>query len=487
MITWMQRHKKYLIITIWISTIAFVGAGFVGWGQYSYGDKAGAVAKVGNVEITMGELQKSYTNLYNKYSQMFQGDFDEEKAKSFGLKSQALRYLTQQALIRNLAESYSLEISNAELIDELKTQEYFFRDGVFDKEIYKSVLSKNNLSNKEYEDNLRKELLIKKTLKLLPFDTENKLNIFDTVVSIADKIEYKVLTHDDIKINTSDNILKAYWETKKQNFMTGISYDVKYIKQENNVKTYEDSKLLEYYNDNKTHFKDEDSKILVFEDAKEKIAIELNEKDAKKDALRLYLAYKKNKLPNTIEVKNITISTSDNPFSNDVIEKISALNLASPYLKPILVNGEYFIFELVKTNASTIKSFEDAKLSILPLYVEDEKSKILLKLAKKSLKTFKGTTTDFITRYDSDKITKLPSTQAKEFLLALFASEVKKGFINLNDGSIVLYDIMEQKLLDNTSIDGAEQVDKLKKSIFYEGLIKNLQNKYKTEIFIQGL
>ena len=81
----------------------------------------------------------------------------------------------------------------------------------------------------------------------------------------------------------------------------------------------------------------------------------------------------------------------------------------------------------------------------------------------------------------------MQSTQAKEFLLALFASEVKKGFINLNDGSIVLYDIMEQKLLDNTSIDGAEQVDKLKKSIFYEGLIKNLQNKYKTEIFIQGL
>ncbi len=32
MITWMQRHKKWLVITIWISTIAFVGAGFVGWG-----------------------------------------------------------------------------------------------------------------------------------------------------------------------------------------------------------------------------------------------------------------------------------------------------------------------------------------------------------------------------------------------------------------------------------------------------------------------
>ncbi|WP_245821627.1 SurA N-terminal domain-containing protein, partial [Campylobacter vulpis] len=27
MLTWMQHHKKYLVVTIWISVIAFVGAG----------------------------------------------------------------------------------------------------------------------------------------------------------------------------------------------------------------------------------------------------------------------------------------------------------------------------------------------------------------------------------------------------------------------------------------------------------------------------
>ncbi len=47
MITWMQKHKKWLIVTIWISTIAFVGAGFVGWGSYDYGKSDSAVAIVG--------------------------------------------------------------------------------------------------------------------------------------------------------------------------------------------------------------------------------------------------------------------------------------------------------------------------------------------------------------------------------------------------------------------------------------------------------
>jgi len=263
MITWMQRHKKWLIITIWISTIAFVGAGFVGWGQYSYGDKAGAVAKVGNIEVTQGQLQKTYSNLYGQYSKMFQGNFDEEKAKSFGLQSQALNQLTQQALILNLADSLNLEINDKELLTEIKTQKYFFENGVFNKGIYKQVLSRNNLSIKEYEEDVRRELLIRKTLKLLPVEAnKNELKIIDTIGNIADKINYKLLTNKDIKIDTSDEKLKAFWENMKNNFMTDISYDIKYIKQKTLTKEFNSNEINNYYTNNKTHFKDADGKIL---------------------------------------------------------------------------------------------------------------------------------------------------------------------------------------------------------------------------------
>ena len=61
MITWMQRHKKWLVITIWISTIAFVGAGFVGWGSYDYGKKAGTVAVVGDREVSVEEYNQEYS------------------------------------------------------------------------------------------------------------------------------------------------------------------------------------------------------------------------------------------------------------------------------------------------------------------------------------------------------------------------------------------------------------------------------------------
>ena len=488
MITWMQRHKKYLIITIWISTIAFVGAGFVGWGQYTYGDKAGAVAKVGNVEVTMGELQKTYSNLYAQYNKMFQGNFDEEKAKSFGLQSQALKQLTDQALIINLALSYDLEINDAELLNELKTQEYFFKDGVFNKETYKEVLSRNNISIKEYEIDVKKQLLIQKTLKLLPVDvSKNELDIINNILNIADKINYKILTDDNINIETSDAVLKPFWETKQQNFMHEVTYEVRYIKQERLSNKYEDAKINEHYIENKTHFKDVEGKLLPLEGAKSSVIIELDEKATKDAALRTYIAFKKGKLASDIEVLSEVISASKNPFGAEAFEKISKLSITSPYLKPIIVNDKYYTFELRKINPSKVKSYEEAKKEILPIFISEEKNNKLFELAKSSVETFTGTTTDFITNADATKLTNMETEDANEFLIALFSSQDKRGFISLKSGKVVLYNILEQKLLSKTNTNPNNPIVRLKSAMFNEGLIKNLQNKYKTEIFIEGL
>ncbi|WP_455755716.1 peptidylprolyl isomerase [Sulfurimonas sp.] len=488
MITWMQRHKKYLIITIWISTIAFVGAGFVGWGQYSYGDKAGAVAKVGNIEITMGELQKSYSRLYSQYNKMFQGNFDEEKAKSFELQAQALKQLTDQALILNLADSYDLRISDAELLVELKTQEYFFKDGVFNKDIYKEVLSRNNLTMKEYEEDVKKQILIQKALKLLPVEVNsNESAIIDTIMNIADKIEYKVLTDADINIDTSDTLLKPFWEARQQEFMTEVSYEVKYIKQTQVSKEHDAIKIDEHYSQNRTHFKDEDGKILVFEDAKEAVIAELNAKATKDTALRTYIAYKKGKLSSDVKVQTAIISETNNPFNEVALEKIKKLSLTSPFLKPVEIDGEYYTFELIKTNPSKAKSFEEAKALVLPIFIESQKKTKLLELAKNSLNSFKGTQTDFITNKDAIKITDISVEEGNDFLMQLFNKQEKRGIISLKDGKVVLYNILEQKLLGNTNTNQDNSIVRLKSAMFNEGLISNLQNKYKTEIFIQGL
>jgi len=488
MITWMQRHKKYLIITIWISTIAFIGAGFVGWGQYSYGDKAGAVAKVGNIEISRNELQKTYSNLYNQYNQMFKGNFDEAKAKQFGLKRQALQELVQQALILNLASSYNLKVNNKEIYNQLKGQNYFFKNGVFDKETYQQVLSRNNLTMKEYENGIRKELLIRKVFNFFPVKVNaNEAKIIDTIMDIADKITYKVLDTKNIKVDTSDKNLKAFWINKKREFMTDVTYKVNVIKSTNDNKKFTQAKISQYYKQNKAHFKDNDGKILPLVKVQKQVIKELDAKASKETALRTYIAYKKDRLSKNIHIDEVIVSNSNNPYGDEALKSIKSLSLTSAFSKPVFVNGNYFIFKLIKINPSRIETFKEAKKALIPMYIDQTKKEKLLALANNSLKSFTGTTTDFITNHDALKLSNLNKNDANEFLIKLFSQKKKKSFITLNSGKVILYNILEQKLLNNSNTKLNDSILRLKKAMFNEGLIKNLQNKYKTEIFIKGL
>lgn len=488
MITWMQRHKKWLIITIWISTIAFVGAGFVGWGQYSYGDKAGAVAKVGNIEITMGELQKTYSNLYGQYSAMFGGNFDEEKAKQFGLQKQALDQLMQQALILNLAASYELEVTDEELIEAIQTQEYFLTDGAFDKELYKNVLAQNRLTTQEYERDLKKNLLIMKTLSLLPIEaSENEKKILQTLSQIADKISYKVLTQDSIVLDSNQTALKSFWEEKRNNFMSEVSYDLRYTTQDSLTKSFDAQTIKEHYEANKMHFKDKQGKILSLEAAQNEVLSELNNKETKDAALRKYIALKKGELTQEEPLKSVTISASSNPFTPEVLEKVSQLSESSKFMKPILINGVYHIFELVKVNPSEVKSFEEAKTEVQALYESQEKQKKLIEKANASLSGFDGTISDFFTYSETEKLTLLTQTEAREFLNKLFVSNKKRSFVQLSNSKVVIYDILEQKLLTNESNSDGNEITRLKGALFNEGLLKTLESKYPSEIFIQGL
>ena len=483
----MQRHKKYLIITIWISTIAFIGAGFVGWGQYSYGDKAGAIAKVGAIEITQGELQKTYSTLYARYNQVFQGNFDEEKAKQFGLQKQAFEQLKQQALILNLAASYDIQVTDDEILAQLQTEKYFFKDGVFSKELYKNALRANNLSSKEYEDEIKKNLTIEKTLQLLPLQTlKGETAIFDALANIADKITYKVLTPKDVTLDTSDKTLKAFWETISGTFMTQTSYDIEYITQKEVDTTYSGTQIAAYYKENKNHFKDTKGKILPLEAAKTKIIQELRATATKKAALKNYITYKKGKLADA-EPQTASLSAKENPFNAEILEKISKLGLSSSYLKPILFNGKYITIKLLKVNAPTVKTYEQAKPEVLALYLQQKTKSALEAKAKEILNSFQGKTTDFITHQDAAKLTLLAKDEANEFLSKLFVSANKNAYVTLSNGKVVLYNILEQKMLNTSHTNTSETMAKLKTNLFNTALIKELDNKYTTEIFVKGL
>jgi len=488
MITWMQHHRKYLVITIWISTIAFVGAGFVGWGQYSYGDKAGTVAKVGESPVSMREFQQAYSRLFNQYSQMFQGNFDEAQAKKLGLQNQALRQLIDQALIINLANSYNLRVTDLELLNNIETQDYFFENGKFNKEIYKKALSQNSLTMQDYEADVRKAMLIQKTLDLFPTDIlDLEIESIQKALFIADKIEYKILTPDMVDVDTSDTLLKPYWEARQHSYMTLPSYSIEIITQADVKVQADESQLLEYHQSNKSDFINDEDILLSFDEAKEEVIAAVNDKATNKEALRTYIAFKKAKLDASIAIEKKTVDAENMWATPEVFEEIQALSINKPYLKPRKIDGNYVIIKLVNINPSQTKTFEAARAELLSVYLKEQTNQKLLELAKSSVKTFKGETTDFVTRSDINAIKGLSEAEATEFFTVLFEQNKARGVAGLKTNIIVLYNVIEQKFSNDNKMDTTETITRLKSEMLNRGLITQLNAKYKTEIFLEGL
>jgi len=489
MISWMQKHNKYLVWTIWVATIAFIGAGFVGWGSYDFGAKAGNVAKVGSIEIPQTKLNMAYSDIYESMNQRMQGQLDDKKAKELGLVQQAFARINTQAKLLNFAKDAGIIVSDEEIAERLQNIRYFQKDGAFNKEIYKGFLSARRMKAKVFEEQLREEITIQKVMSLLgvaPLPLE--IEAISSAMNVADKLAYKVLSAADVNVTVDENALKAFWETQKENFMTPKGYELAVVWTESSNTEVTDEELKSFYETNSFNYTDAEGKQLNFDDAKEKVKADLKIKKTKKAAQKDYIAFKKGKREST---ETLTLPLNDSTFTKEIWDDIQQKN-KSEITKPKVVGERYATVKIITINEPRVKTFEEAKAEVTVLYTAQQEKEALSKLAESTLKNFDLSTaevSDFVTLESHDNLKSLNLQESLQFLQKLFTSTKEKGIISILD-KVIVYDIIEQKLLpmDENKTDLVKQtVNQVKQNIFDANFIKLLDKKYPTEVYMEGL
>ena len=489
MISWMQKHNKYLIVTIWVATIAFIGAGFVGWGSYQYGSKASAIGKVGDIEITQEKFDMTYQNLYSRYNDLFKGQFDEAKAKEMGLAKQAFDSLASQAQLLNLAKSYGIVVSEEELYKYVTSIEGFQQEGKFNKVIYETYLKNRRLKAKTFEAVLRDELIVQKLVSLLerkavPFET----NVLASALSIADKIGYKVLRLSDMDVKLDDAALKAFWEQSKSSYMTPRTYEMEIVWTDSSGVEADEKALHDFYDKNSYNYVGADGKQFSFEQAKAIVTKDYKIKKAKKEALKTYVAYKKGEKKAT-ETK--TLAENSTELSAQLWQEIVKAG-EGDILKPKVVGTKYATVKLVKIVMPKEKSFEQAKAEVEKRLTIEKKNELLEQKSKEALENIdKETlkTTDWVTMSKFDNMAPLGQQETLQFLQKLFTSSVKKGMITVSD-SVIVYKVLGQKMdkVDsNLSKSSEENVNQIKKNVFESNLFKTLNKQYPAQKFVKGI
>lgn len=493
MITWMQKHRKWLVITIWISTIAFVGAGFVGWGAYDFNlARSSSAAKVGGEKISFLELNRRFSQVFDYYRQISDGTLTEQQAKEQGLDIIALQSLVEDKLLLSFAKELGIGTSEDEVISLLiADKEFADINGSFDKNIYYNLLAQNNISTKDYEQILADSIVLRKLNAL--FDLPVRENEFQMLASnffMQDVLSIQLIKADEnTDTSVDENALNKLWLEYKEEFKTNKHYEISTyflpIKKDN----INEQDLRAFYEKNKQSYTDFSGKILSFEDAKKDIAVPYALEQIKDEANKAYLALNKKEL-NFQQDKNIS--------DNDVYYPIEFFSSAKAkmILKPFAFeqNGQngYMIVRINSINPARTKTFEEARAEILPLYKAQKQKEALAKKAELALKNFKGKNIGSVSR-DTQRIEERVSqsvmndTEFSLFLMNVFNSNETKSYVLFNDKAI-LYSINAQNLLNNAKLQEYRQtleqnIKNIKASELRRELISELKKKYPVEIY----
>lgn len=485
MITWMQRHKKYLVVTIWISTIAFVGAGFVGWGAYDLNrDRAASVAKVGHRTISVQEFQSAYASHYNFYNNLLGGKLTQEQADQMGLDKIVMNTLVNQTLLLNYADEIGLVATKEDVKERLKNNPTFQSDGVFNKDLYYSILKSNRINPSDYENGLEKEILnakLENFFKLTPSTKE--IDLFASAFFMEDRLSIAAVTLDANEVTTNEEAIKTYWEKNKSNYLTKKSYTLELLNLPASQTKFDDKTLEEFYTQEKHNYKFEDGKLMTFAEAKSKVAIDLRLKNDKKNALEAFLSFKKGE---TAPNENKVIFDDDTTFPLDKIQVAAR----DEVLKPVVIKDSYVIIKVKEIKFPEPMSYDMAKKDANRDLLEELKKVALEKKAGAKLENFAGSDIGFVSRDSVKSIAGLSEAKSAEFLSHVFDNTTKKGY-KVIDGKAIVYEILEQKLLNKDKAKQyvsliSENILQVKQAELNQNLIKKLATAYKVEQYYKG-
>jgi len=484
MISWMQKHNKFLIVTMWIATFSFIFSGAAtGW---SFGTRTSSIGKVGSVELKKDRISMDYNNLFNQYNQMMQGKFDQDQAKKMGLERQVINAVASQAKILNLAKEFGIIVTDEETGAKLASFPAFQTNGKFDRTIYDTYIKNSPFQQETFEESLKDQLIIEKTLSMLSSEgLENEYKAFTLAFEVADKLKYSILTKNDLNITITDEKLKEFWKPRKDQYQTAKQFTLDIQWTETKDMEVTDKEIEEYYNENRFNYTDNDGKILPLAEVKDFLKEDVKVKKSKKNAYKRYLKLKKGELEKT---ETLTLDFNSPQLSPELWSEINK-NTKDTLLKPQVVNKRYASVKIINIIQPVTKTFEAVKETITPLYKAQASKEALSLLAEKTLTTIDNeemNVSTFIT-LDNAETQKMGLNQQEtaNFISKLFTSEREKGIIPIGS-KVVVYKIVEQKLItleNNNTAELYENANKVKKQSFETSLIETLDKKYPTEFY----
>jgi peptidyl-prolyl cis-trans isomerase D len=153
-----RPRGKVQEVAVWtLMGMLIVGLG--GFGVTSFSGGVTKVASVGDIEISTDDYARALQTQINAFAQQFGQPISMQEALAFGIDRQVLRDVLTRAALDNEAQRIGVSVGDEVVASELMGMDAFMGvSGTFDREAYRFTLDRNNLTETEFETNLRRDI-----------------------------------------------------------------------------------------------------------------------------------------------------------------------------------------------------------------------------------------------------------------------------------------------------------------------------------------
>ena len=154
------RDKSKGILAGAILIIICVPFAFFGIQNYFSNTIDTAIARVNDQEISAAEFQRGFTRYRSQMQARFGQGFDASYFDQPMIRRQFLDGMISDEIMLQITQSIGMEVPASRIRDEIDKIDAFKVGGQFDQDLYRSLLSMQGMSPKDFELELRRQMLI---------------------------------------------------------------------------------------------------------------------------------------------------------------------------------------------------------------------------------------------------------------------------------------------------------------------------------------
>lgn len=153
-----SKRGKNSKVLAWVLMAMIIG-GLGGFGVQNFGGGISSIGTVAGQEMSTNAYARALRDELNAMSQQFGTQLTLSQAAPFGVAERALQGLISRTALDAEMARVGLSAGDAVVADQIASIESFQNvSGVFDAATYRDTLSRNSMSEKEFEDGLRRDI-----------------------------------------------------------------------------------------------------------------------------------------------------------------------------------------------------------------------------------------------------------------------------------------------------------------------------------------